>query len=171
MYARMQELSFDAVFYEFETVGVRAPNCSCPEETMSGERKKAMDLFEASCKLLNGRYVIGLAWKKDPADLPNNNLLTKRRLESVEKSLTKNPIKSKSYANAINEYERNGWVRKLGYSEIKNASGLVYYLPHHGVYCADKEITPLRIVCKGPCLHGVLLRFKEEVVAFTGDIS
>ena len=95
-----------------------------------------------------------------------------------------------NYANAINEYERNGWARKLIDSEIKNASGPVFYLPHHGVYRPNKKSTPLRIVfepaCpyqrvslnsflyKGPCLIGSLLGvsllFREEVVAFTGDI-
>lgn len=83
-----------AKFYKFETVRVRAPNYSCPEETMSREGKKALELFEESCKLLDGRYVIGLPWKKDPADLPNNYPLAKRRLESLKRSLTKNPSKS-----------------------------------------------------------------------------
>ena len=67
----------------------------------------------------------------------------------------------------------------------------VYYLPHHGVYRPDKKSTPLRVVFdpaspfhgislnsllhKGPGLIGnllgVLLRFREEQVAFSGDIS
>ena len=67
----------------------------------------------------------------------------------------------------------------------------MYYLPHHGIYRPEKKSTPLRIVfdpaCtyqgvslnslqyKGPCLVGnllgVLLRFREENVAFAGDIS
>jgi hypothetical protein len=46
-------------FYDFETVGVRAPDCDCPEQTMSRDGKIAMELFESSCKLLDGRYVIG----------------------------------------------------------------------------------------------------------------
>ena len=95
-----------------------------------------------------------------------------------------------NYANAVNEYERNEWARKLRDSELKNASGPVFYLPHHDVYRPNKKSTPLQIVfdpaCpyqrvslnsflyKGPCLIGsllgVLLRFREEVVAFTGDI-
>ena len=45
--------------YEFETIGVRAPDCSCPAETMFGEEKKALELFEASCTRLDGRYTIG----------------------------------------------------------------------------------------------------------------
>ncbi|XP_028395713.1 uncharacterized protein LOC114519743 [Dendronephthya gigantea] len=178
-------------FYQFETVGVRAPECSCPEETMTREGKKAVDLFESSCKRLGGRYVIGLPWKRDPANLPNNYPLAKRRLESLERSLARNPSKAKSYANAILEYEKNGWARRLTDLEIKNTKGPVYYLPHHGVYRPEKRSTPLRIVFdpaspyqgvslnsllyKGPCLIGnllgVLLRFREEAVAFAGDIS
>ena len=178
-------------FYEFETVGVRAPDCSCPAETMSGEEKKALELFEASCTRLDGRYTIGLPWKRNPADLPNNYTLAKRRLESLERSLARNQNKAKIYASAIQEYERNGWARKLTRSEIEKTSGPVYYLPHHGVYRPEKKSTPLRIVfdpaCpyrgvslnsflyKGPCLIGgllgVLLRFREEAVAFAGDIS
>ena len=67
----------------------------------------------------------------------------------------------------------------------------MYYLPHHGVFRSDKASTPLRVVfdpaCKyegvslnsffykGPCLIGnllgILLRFREEAIAFSGDIS
>ena len=67
----------------------------------------------------------------------------------------------------------------------------MYYLPHHGVFRPDKPSTPLRVVfdpacqfngvslnsflLKGPNLIGdllaVLLRFREERVAFVGDIS
>ncbi len=178
-------------FYEFETLGVRAPECNCPEETMTRDGRKTMELFESSCRKLDGRYEIGLPWKKDPVKLPNNFSLAKQRLESLERSLSRNPDKATRYSNAIREYETNGWARKLSETERKNIEGPVYYLPHHGVYRPDKKSTPLRIVfdpaClykgislnsflhKGPCLIGnllgVLLRFLEEAVAFAGDIS
>ena len=95
------------------------------------------------------------------------------------------------YDRAIQEYEKNGWARKLKEDEVRNVSSPVYYLPHHGIYRPEKKSTPLRVVfdpaCpfqgvslnsflfKGPCLIGnllgVLLRFREEPVAFAGDIS
>lgn len=37
-------------FYEFETLGVRAPECSCPLNVMSREDKRAIELFESSCR-------------------------------------------------------------------------------------------------------------------------
>ena len=178
-------------FYDFETLGVRAPDCSCPDETLSRDGKKAMELCESSCMKLDGRYVIGLPWKKDSAHLPNNYLLAKRRLESLERNLAKNPNKAKMYDEAIREYERNGWAKKLTREEATNANGPVHYLPHHGIYRPEKKNTPLRVVFdpassyqgvslnsflfKGPCLIGnligVLLRFREEPIAFAGDIS
>ncbi|CAB3996295.1 Hypothetical predicted protein [Paramuricea clavata] len=83
-------------FYDFETFGVRAPNCSYHDKTLSRDGKKAIELFESSCVKLDERYVIGLPWKKDSAHLPNNYSLAKRRLESSEKNLAKNPNKAKT---------------------------------------------------------------------------
>ena len=65
-------------FYDFETLGVRAPDCNCPEEIMTREGRKTIELFESSCRKLDGRYEIGLPWKKDPAKLPNNFSLAKQ---------------------------------------------------------------------------------------------
>jgi len=150
-----------------------------------------MELMEASCKLLNGRYSIGLPWKRNKHLLPNNYVLAEKRLFSLEKSLLKNSKKAEMYNDAITEYERNGWARRLTNQELSTVRTPVYYLPHHGVYRPEKKSTPLRVVFdpaspyqgvslnsllhKGPCLIGnllgVLLRFREEPIAFVGDIS
>ena len=79
-------------FYDFETLGIRAPVCNCPQETMSRDGKNAMELFESSCRRLNGRFIIGLPWKKDPTQLPNNYPIARRRLESLERSLAENLV-------------------------------------------------------------------------------
>ena len=47
-------------FYEFETPGVQAVNCSCPKSALSIYDKRGMELIEHSCRLDNNRYVIGL---------------------------------------------------------------------------------------------------------------
>ena len=59
-------------FYEFETLGVQARDCTCPKTVMSTEDRMAMDLFEDSCTKEANRYIIGLPWKKDPRLLTNN---------------------------------------------------------------------------------------------------
>ena len=178
-------------FYEFETLGVQAKDCPCPNIAVSRDEKRAMELMESSCKRLGNRYTIGLPWKKDKALLPNNYRLAERRLFSLERNLLKDKAKAKMYDEAIMDYEKNGWARALSEREVQAGVKPVYYLPHHGIYRPEKKSTPLRIVfdpaCqfqgvslnsllhKGPCLIGnllgVLLRFREEPVAFVGDIS
>ena len=66
-----------------------------------------------------------------------------------------------NYAIAINECERNAWARKLRDSEIKNASGPVFYFPHHGVYRPNKKSTPLRIVFDPACPGDILKMFLQ----------
>ena len=117
--------------------------------------------------------------------------LAERRLESLERSLSKNKTKAKMYNDAIEEYIVKGWARPLSEEELNQDTKPVYYLPHHDVYRPDKPSTPLRVVfdpackyqgvslnsflCKGPCLIGnllgVILPFREDPVAFAGDIS
>ena len=122
-------------FYDFEALKVRAPDCNCPEQTMSRDGKKAIELFESSSKLLDGRYVIGLPWKKDAVNLPNNYPAAKTRCgeKSWERSLMKNPTKTKKYNEAIREYERNVWAKGLSKTEIENTNSPVYYLRHHAL--------------------------------------
>ena len=178
-------------FYEFETLGVQAVNCSCPKPALSLDDKRAMELMEQSCKLENDRYVIGLPWKKDKSLLPDNRPLAETRLRSLEKSLSKNNEKARMYDEVISQYTANNWAIPLSEEDLKADTKPVYYLPHHGVYRPDKKSTPLRVVFdpaspyhgvslnsflfKGPGLIGnllgVLLRFREEPVAFSGDIS
>ena len=176
-------------FYELETLGVQARDCPCSRVAMSPN--KAIELMENSCKRRGDRYIVGLPWKKDKSLLPNNYPLAEKRLFSLERNLLKDEAKAKLYDDAIMEYERNGWAHRLSGEDLEAHVKPVYYLPHHGIYRPDKKSTPLRIVfdpaCqyqgislnsflhKGPCLIGnllgVLLRFREEPVAFVGDIS
>ena len=178
-------------FYQFEKLGVQAVNCPCPKSALSLDEKRAMELMERSCKLDDNRYVIGLPWKRDKNLLPDNRSLAETRLRSLEKSLSKNEEKARMYDQVLMQYAENNWAIPLSEEDLKVDRKPVYYLPHHGVYRPDKKSTPLRVVFdpatpyhgmslnsflfKGPGLIGnllgVLLRFREEQVAFSGDIS
>ena len=70
---------------------------------MSHEGKKAIEMFESSCKRVDGRFVIGLAWKRDFSQLLNNYSLARQCLESLERNLRKNKLKVKIYDNATRE--------------------------------------------------------------------
>ena len=121
-------------FYELETLGVQAPDCSCPKLAISRDDKKVMELTESSCEQQGNRYTIGLPWKKDRRLLPNNYSLAEKRLFSLEKNLLKNKTKSQMYDDAVIEYEKNGWACPLSKQELKANVKPVYYLSHHRVY-------------------------------------
>ena len=118
-------------FYEFETLGVQAVNCSCPKLALSLDDKRAMELMEQSCKLENDRYVIGLPLKKDKSLLPDNRPLAETRLRSLEKSLSKNNEKARMYDEVISQYTANNWAIPLREEDLKADTKPVYYLPHH----------------------------------------
>ena len=89
------------------------------------------------------------------------------------------------------EMNELNYSRKLTEEELKDYQGPVHYASHHGVLRPEKASTPLRIVfnssamyqghclndywMKGPdllnSLFGVILRFRENEVAVSGDIS
>lgn len=87
---------------------------------MTKEDRMAMELFKASAAKEENRYVIGLPWKRDPNLLPNNYALAGWRLESLERSLSKNKTKAKMYNGAIEEYIVKGWAHPLPYEELSH---------------------------------------------------
>ena len=123
--------------------------------------------------------------------LPNTKEQATRRLEAMEKQLSKNPEHAKAYNSQMKEMEDLKFSRKITQEEERQYTGPVHYITHHAVVRPEKKSTPLRIVynssssykghrlndywLKGPDLLnnllGVILRFREEPVAVNGDIS
>ena len=103
----------------------------------------------------------------------------------------KDPASAKEYNKQITEMTELNFARKLSKEEITNCKGPVHYVAHHEVVRPEKKSTPVRIVFnssashqghklndywfKGPDLlnnlFGVVLRFRENEVAISGDIS
>ena len=103
----------------------------------------------------------------------------------------KNPASAKEYDKQITEMAELNFARKLSEDEVRNHQGPVHYIAHHEVFTPEKKSTPVRIVfnssasyqghklndywLKGPDLlnnlFGVVLRFRENEVAISGDIS
>jgi hypothetical protein len=127
--------------------------------------------------------------ERDPSLFPDDRILAEKRLLSLERSLSRDPKKAAMYCGVIQDYINKGWAVPVPPEKIDTRS--VYYLPHHGVYRPEKQSTPLRVVfdpachfqCtslnsflyKGPNLIGnvlgVLLRFREDLVAIVSDVS
>ena len=96
----------------------------------------------------------------------------------------------KDYVNFMSSIIAKGFARKVPSHLIPAKTGQVWYIPHHGVYHAKKP-NKIRVVfdcsakfggtslndklLQGPDLTnrlvGVLTRFREEPIAFMGDID
>ena len=118
-------------------------------------------------------------WKRDPAQLPDNQVQVQKKLEITEAQLIKQPETGKAYDDQMKDMEDRGFSRNLSDKEVAEWKGPVHYVSHHAVVRPEKKSTPVRIVFnssatfKGHCLNdfwykgpdllnslfGVILRF------------
>ena len=112
-----------------------------------------------------------------------------KRLESIERRLKRDLVKAEAYSTAINQHVEKGFAEV---SEQGNEDGIVRYLPHHTVFCADKRTTKCRIVfdasaqeeggvslndcvLPGPALQpnlaSVLIHFRTHRIGMMADIE
>jgi ABC-type Zn uptake system ZnuABC Zn-binding protein ZnuA len=86
----------------------------CPtQEQLTADEQAAMDQVQTTLTFKNGRYEIGIPWKKDKPEFTNNYELALSRLNNLERSLQKkDPKIRESYTKIIEDYSEKGYVRK-----------------------------------------------------------
>ena len=166
--------------WEFENIGYDRPG-------MSVEDRKVIDLWDNTCRKINGHYELPIPWRDANEDLPNNFALAIKRLESLVSRLKREDLFTR-YDREISVLLESEYAEVVPEDEIYNAKR-IFYLPHH---CVQNQNKPdkLRIVfdcaakCEGRslnerCLQGsdlinkllfVLLRFRLHKFAIQGDI-
>ena len=188
-------------FLETDSLGTncrpKCGNCSCGKcaigsRDMTIKDEQELKQIEDGLQYdkLKQEWTVTYPWKTNPNTLRNNFKLVAARLTSTEKKL-KRQGSCDQYNQEIASLINRGAARKLSNNEMKQYKGPVHYIPHHDVWKPESKSTPLRIVfeanvrhmgkmlndywCKGPDvmnnLLGILLRFREGKIAFTGDIS
>ena len=177
-------------FWTTETMGVAAKPCECEADKLSPIERREMKIIEDSCRMIGNQWLIPYPWKGDPKELPNNKVQARKKLEATERRLSKTPEHAAAYDRQMMEMTEMQFARKLTKQELKTYKGPVHYIAHHEIVRPEKT-TPVRIVfnssasfqghrlndywMKGPdllnSLFGVTLRFRENEVAVTGDIS
>ena len=178
-------------FWTTEAMGVSPKSCGCNPEKLSPIEQLEKKIIENSCERVGNQWMVVYPWKKDRNLLPDNLSQALKKLETTERRLMKDPNNANEYDKQIKEMTELNFARKLSEEEIKNHEGPVHYIAHHEVVRPEKKSTPVRIVfnssasyeghklnnywLKGPDLlnnlFGVVLRFRENEVAISSDIS
>ncbi|XP_059061629.1 uncharacterized protein LOC131854526 [Achroia grisella] len=147
---------------------------------------RALTVMEQTATLINGRWEVGLPWKDESCRMPNSFPNAVRRLKGIEKKIMLNTEYGNRYVECVNHLLQNDYAREL---EDCSVSPRTWYLPHFGVDNPNKK--KLRLVfdaaagtnglslndylLKGPdlltSLFGIMVRFRENRVAVTGDIK
>ena len=136
------------------------------------------------------RWIAEYPWIKDPKNLPHNKRVAIAKLITTEKRLARNAKHAEIYNQQIQDMVNRNVACKLTEEEFKTYRRPFHYISHHEVLKPDSKTTPVRIVfnssvnymghvlneywAKGPDLLnnllGILIRFRENEVAFIGDV-
>ncbi|XP_044175961.1 uncharacterized protein LOC114968359 [Acropora millepora] len=171
----------------------RVESCGTLKETrciMSVEDHKALKIINNTISFADGHYQMGLLWKHEDPHLPFNRSLAETRLKALKGRFRRSPELEMKYRSVVNDYIAKGYARQLSKEEASPKCNITWYLPHHPVFNINKP-NKIRVVFdaaakfKGTSLNdrlyhgpdltndlvGVLIRFRQEKIAFTADIE
>ncbi|XP_065211063.1 uncharacterized protein LOC135839114 [Planococcus citri] len=140
----------------------------------------------------DGRFVVSLPFKKDPALLGQSRFEALKQFMHLEKRLKNNPQMKEKYVSCMNEYIELGHMVEISENlESNSAPKHVYYVPHHAVINPSSTSTSQRTVFNAsmktssgvslndllytgpvvqPKLRGILTRFRLYAYVMTADI-
>ena len=135
-----------------------------------------------------------LPWNIDKMELADNKPAVLGVMNATKRRLQKDPSWEDVYESQLKELIHRGFAREIPPGELADwvaKGGKVYYMPHQVALNLSSKSTPVRVVFNntltyrgysmnasldlGPDiltnLHGLLLRFRADVVAAAGDIK
>uniref|UniRef100_A0A914URF9 Reverse transcriptase domain-containing protein n=1 Tax=Plectus sambesii TaxID=2011161 RepID=A0A914URF9_9BILA len=171
-------------FWKLEAIGVN-------DNPEVDDDEVALQQFQNSVKIKDGRYVVKWPWKDNNPDLPSNYTLCIARLTSTLRRLKEQPDLLQKYDDIMKEQLQKSIIEPV--NDLDQHSGIVHYLPHHPVITPNKATTKVRIVydasakarrgakslndClyRGPLLLpdlcGMLIRFRTYKIAIMADVE
>ena len=90
-------------FWTTETMGVAAKPCECETDKLSPVERRELKIIEDSCQKIGNQWVIPYPWKRDPKELPNNEVQAKKKLEATERRLSRTPEHAAAYYRQMME--------------------------------------------------------------------
>ncbi|XP_053691312.1 uncharacterized protein LOC128739837 [Sabethes cyaneus] len=174
-------------YITLDDTGITYP--STPLE--SEEEKRARIIMESTTRRVDGRYETGMLWKRDKLKFPESFGMAYKRMCSLEKRLSKDPVLYDRVRQQIRDYEAKGYAHKATESELSTTDKhQCWYLPL-GIVLNPKKPNKLRLIwdaaatvdgvslnsalLKGPDLlkglPSVISNFRLYRFALTGDIK
>lgn len=156
---------------------------------MSREDHAFMEKVNRSIELQDGHYKVNLPFKMENPMLPNNLCVAKQRILGLKRKLDRNKTFHQEYKVFLDEVIKQGYAERVPLHQLKQDEGKVWYIPHHGVYHSKKGTLRVVFDCgaafkgtslndqllQGPYLTnsllGVLVRFRQEPIAFMADVK
>lgn len=183
--AAMREMM--SKYFTTEGFGVKIPG----EQLISKQDERAIEIMKNTTKPIGKGYEIGLLWKNETTSFPDSFQSALSRLLIQEKKMKSNPDLRTWYNSKIDEYLQKGYARKLSPHEYMTTTKKTFYLPHCVVVNPNKQERKHRLVfdaaakVQGVSLNsklftgpdstesflGILIRFRENRFAITGDIQ
>ncbi|GFQ69629.1 DUF1758 domain-containing protein [Trichonephila clavata] len=138
-----------------------------------------------------GRYIIQMP-TKNIQGLGHSKGLATKRLDQLWRTLSRDKQMENLYREFMQQYLDLGHMEKVEeHLDETSANNFCYYLPHHGVFRADKTTSKLRIVFIGSAsttsslslndlllkgevkedIFEIMTRFRKHKYAFTTDIQ
>ena len=157
---------------------------------MSMEDRKFIDIMNHSLTRSElGNWEAPLPLREETKVLPDNRKDALRRLKSTRRTLDKKPLMSQHYFDFMQKLVENDHAEPVP-DEEPPQSNHRWYLPHFGVYHPQKPdkirvvfdsaaetdgVSLNKMLLSGPdltnSLLGVLIRFRQNPVAFMADIE
>ncbi|XP_036335546.1 uncharacterized protein LOC118745966 [Rhagoletis pomonella] len=171
-------------YFETENFGVK------PSPPIEGaEDARARSLLISTTRRVDGRYEVGLLWKRDCINMPESYSTAFKRLVHIEKRMQRDLVFPSAYREIINSYIDKDYAHKISPDEASLHCPKTWYLPHFAVTNPNKP-GKLRLVfdaaaesygvslnselLKGPqeyrSLPSVLFHFREGAIGVCGDI-
>ena len=109
-------------FWKIEDYGTTKPR----GKPLSVEDKRAFQIIKDTTIFVDAHYEIGLLWKCDNPQLPNNHSLANKRAESLRRRLTKkgNEELAAKYRDVMNDYIIKGYTHRLTPEEGDQVSSI-----------------------------------------------
>ena len=108
-----------ADFWSTETMGVAVKPCNCETDKLSPIERKEAKVIEDSCQKIGNQWLVPYPWKRDPKELPKNEVQAKKKLEATERRLSKTPEHAAAYDRQMMEMTEMNFARKLTQKELK----------------------------------------------------